>query len=319
MSQPLPLVSVVVPAYNVAQYVRQSVDSALSQTYPEVEVIVVDDGSTDATLSVLREAYADELRVRVFTQANAGASAARNRGIAEARGEFIHFLDADEFLLPQKIMASYSLFQADPSVQVVYGHGTPVLADGVTEIPMDYPPLPSGDVFCHWINGTMSGGTYGVTSSFMVRRSALSAVGGFDPALPICHDWDLWLRLAARFPFAALADRLVVYRRIGSGLHANRLKMALDRLAVMQRVAGYGYERCLSQGQYQALIAGRWQTVALRHWEGGQRAQARAALRHAIAADPRHRWLRRLYIAMSYTLPASSVEWVGALSRRLRG
>src|SRR5690348_16181289 len=92
----LPLVSFVVPVYNAAAYITRAIDSALGQTYPKIEVVVVDDGSTDTTAAVIHPHYASNSRVRYFYQTNAGPSAARNRGIREARGEFVHFLDADE-------------------------------------------------------------------------------------------------------------------------------------------------------------------------------------------------------------------------------
>ncbi len=302
---PSPVVSFVVPAYNVARYIRRAVDSALSQTYPAVEVIVVDDGSTDETWSVLRQHYASDARVRLIQQANAGPSAARNHGIREARGDYIHFLDADEFLHPTKVERSMALFQRDPETAVVYGHGIPLEPDGVTEIAMALPPLPSGWVLCEWLTGTMSGGTYGVTSSFMVRRDALARTGGFREDQWVAEDWDLWLRLAAHYPFAALDEALVYYHRLPDGLHTNRLRMAEGRLQTVQQARDLpGREQCLDDAAYQRLLASRWHVVGERAWEAGQRGKARQAFLEAnrLEASTARRIFSLLSLMMPYSL-----------------
>lgn len=281
----LPLVSFIIPTYNAASYLIRAVDSALSQTYPNIEVIIVDDGSTDDTTQIVARRYG--ARVRYLRQANAGPSAARNRGIAEAQGEFVHFLDADEFLLPTKVEKSYALFCEKPEIGVVYGHGIPLRSDDESEIPMDYPPLPSGWVMCHWLTGMMSGGTYGVTSSFMVRRDAVLDVGGFPEDQRVAEDWDVWIRLAARYPFAVLDEKLVYYFRRPDGLHVNRLNMALGRLQTFQRVRDYaGREKCLTDAKYNRMLASRWHVVAERYSEMGHRIEARQAFGEAIKLHP---------------------------------
>ena len=310
----LPLVSFVVPAYNVEQYVEESVRSALDQTYPNVEVIIVDDGSTDRTGEIAARMAAADSRVRVFQQPNLYAAHARNRGIAEARGAFIHFLDADEVVLPEKVAASYALFAADPEVGVVYGHGIPVKADGITPLPYDYVPLPSGDVFCEWITGTMANGTHGVTSSFMVRRALFETVGMFDVTIRGTEDWDLWVRLAAVTKFAALDRPLVRYRRLPEGVHKNRIQMARGRLQVMQNLANQPRRReCLSDADYAVMLGGRWQTLGERLWRGGRRQEARAAFAEAAQIDPRHAAVNRLFGWMTYALPAKSMRWIWSL------
>lgn len=321
MTPPYSLVSFIIPTYNAQAYIGHAIDSALAQTYSNIEVIVVDDGSTDDTVKLIADRYVGDPRVRCFTQANQGPSAARNRAAQAARGEFLHLLDADEFLQPTKVKQSYELFAAHPEATVVYGHGIPVEADGKTEIPLARPPLPSGDVFCEWLTGRMSGGTYSVTSSFMIRRQAFLEIGGFDPAMRYCEDWDLWLRLSsAGHTFFALDEELVYYRRLTGGLHANQLNIALGRLRTIQKARHYpGRDRCLSDSAYDRIEAGRWQTVAMRYWELGQRAEARAAFREAIRIDPTSAQLRRLYTWFTYFLPPASVDLVGSLSTRLKG
>jgi glycosyltransferase involved in cell wall biosynthesis len=311
-----PLVSFIVPAYNVERYIQRAVDSALAQTYQNIEVVVVDDGSTDATSALLEERYARDARVMRLQQANAGPSAARNRAIRQAQGEFVHFLDADEFLLRTKLERSLSLFRQYPEIAVVYGHGIPLEPDGVTEIPMTLPPLPSGWIFCEWLNGTMAGGTYGVTSSVMARRDAVLAVGGFREDQRAAEDWDLWLRLAARYPFAALDEPMVYYHRLPGGLHSNRQAMARGRLQTIQQARDYtGRSECLDDAAYTRLLASRWHVVGERAWEAGHRSEARKAFLQADALEPSR--ARKLFALLALVAPDATMTSLTRF-RRLR-
>ncbi|MCU0497004.1 MAG: glycosyltransferase family 2 protein [Anaerolineae bacterium] len=304
-----PLVSVIIPVYNAAAYIKRAIDSALGQTYPNLEIILIDDGSTDQSAALIQQHYGQDRRVRYGYQVNQGVSAARNRGVQSAQGEFVHFLDSDDWLDPTKIEKSYRLFESNPAIAVVYGHGIAMHPDGMTPIPLDQPPLPSGDVFCEWLTGTMAGGKHGVTPSFMVKRAAILEVGGFDPTITLAEDWDLWLRLAERYPFAALSEKLVYYTTRPDGLHAQALKMAIGRLEIYQKTrSSPRVHECLSDAEYDRLLAGRWHVVAMRHWEQHQRAQARKAFQTANRYDPSNRWKRRLFSLLTYLFPASILE-----------
>lgn len=313
-----PLVSVIVPAYNARVFIHRALESALGQTYPHLEVIIVDDGSTDGTADHVRQTFGQDTRVRIVTQPNAGPSAARNHGARLARGEYIHFLDADEWWTPNKIERSLALFKQH-NVAVVYGHGFPIDADTLQEIPLEKPPLPSGDVFCDWLIGLMAGGNFGVTSSFMIRREAFESSGGFDTAIPIAQDYDLWIRLAHDYHFAALDDVLVYYLRRTHGIHKNRVGMARDRLTVYQK-AGTLRRRheCMDDTAYARELARRSLTLGLRLWEAGQRAEARAAFRQSAAYHGEKAHLTRLYTLMSYALPARTVDLLLALRDRVK-
>jgi glycosyltransferase involved in cell wall biosynthesis len=312
-----PLVSFIVPAYNVESYVRRAIDSALAQNYQKIEVIVVDDGSTDGTWALLNQCFADHPRVILIQQANTGPSAARNRAVYEAKGAYVHFLDADEFLLPTKVQRSLALFRQHPEAAVVYGHGIPLQPDGVTEIPIALPPLPSGWILCEWLTGTMAGGTNGVTSSVMAKREAVIEVGGFREDQRVAEDWDLWLRLAARYPFAALDEPLVYYHRLPQGLHANRLTMARGRLQTVQQARDYkGRERCLDEAAYTLLLASRWHVVGERAWEAGERSEARRAFLQADALEASI--ARKLFAVLSLFAPASTMAWTARIKSTIR-
>jgi glycosyltransferase involved in cell wall biosynthesis len=196
-------VSAVIPTYNRGSVIGRAVASVRAQTYPDVEIIVVDDGSTDDTLSRLEEMSDPSLRV-LRTPVNAGASAARNLGIAEARGELIAFLDADDEWLPDKTERQVARFaEAPESVGVVYC--------GIREVSADWPPIDRvprhrGDLY-----ETLRVVNVLRTSGVMVRRPVFEAVGGFDTALPARHDWDLWLRIARHYAVDFIPDIAVRY------------------------------------------------------------------------------------------------------------
>lgn len=318
-----PRVSVIIPAYNARGYIARALDSALAQTESRLEIIVVDDGSSDDTAGYVRARFGHDPRLRVITQANAGPSAARNAGARASTGEHLHFLDSDEWWMPEKVARGLALFEAHPDAAVVYGHGIPIDAVTGHEIAQERPPLPSGDVFCAWLTGRMAGGNFGVTSSFMVRRAAFESSGGFDESMRVAEDYDLWIRLAHDYPFAAHDAPQVYYLRRGDGLHSSRVGMARGRLTAYLKARDLPRRRaCLDDAAYASLLASRWQTLALALWHDGQRGQARQALRESIPLDGNKAALRRVYALMSYMLPASAAESLmhlrDALKRRAR-
>ena len=127
-----PLVSIIIPTYNRRRFVADAIDSGLAQTHGNCEIIVVDDGSGDGTEGLLRERYGE--RIRLIRQANQGPGIARNRGLEAARGQFIHFLDADDQLHEQKIEIGLRVFRERPDVSVVYTHYQQVASDGATPV-----------------------------------------------------------------------------------------------------------------------------------------------------------------------------------------
>ncbi len=202
-----PLVSAVVATYNRADLVAQTLDSILAQSYSNLEVIVVDDGSTDGTGEMIRERYGD--RVRYFRQDNAGPSAARNWGIEQARGEYIAFLDDDDLWLPTKIERQVAALQRAPDCVVCYAR-CEVLGDdgaGTGEVFAVSDEGRSGDVFTLVLRRTAM-----LLPTVLVRRAALDEVGLFDPALPIGEDTDLFLRLTLDYPAVYLRETLALVR-----------------------------------------------------------------------------------------------------------
>jgi len=206
-----PLVSAIVPAFNRAATVGRAIDSILGQTYPRVEVIVVDDGSVDETPRVL-EGYGD--RIRAIRQENAGPSAARNRGIREARGEIVTFLDSDDEWRPTKIARQVDLLaRAGPDVACCICDTTMRYADGVEKRAFDESALRPPEAEGLWTNvlSFISTRFLLFNQAAAVRRSALVECGGFDEGLRIMEDYDLALKLAALGPWAYLDEPLVLW------------------------------------------------------------------------------------------------------------
>ena len=208
--------SVVIPTYNLARFLPEAVASVRAQGWPDIETIVVDDGSTDETPDLL-ERLSREGGVRWFRQENAGAAAARNRGIREARKAWVAFLDADDFWLAGKLAAQFEALESRPSARFSYtdvrlrgeGGAETDLACGTTDRPL-LPQMLAGNMFA--------------TPTAVVRRDCFDRVGLFDARLRTGEDWDMWMRLAAHFECVRVARPLTVVRA------ADRSKFPLSTL-----------------------------------------------------------------------------------------
>ena len=209
-----PLVSVVIPNYNYGRYLKQAIDSVLAQSYPEVEIIVVDDGSTDDSDEVLKS-YGE--RVRWFRQSNQGVSAARNLGIKESRGEFIGFMDADDLWLPKKLELQLELF-SNPSVGMVYC-GLQYLSED--KILGENTSGRSGSNVLKELALMRPPGVPAFGSSALVRRECLERVGPFDTQLSTSADWDMCRRIACHYEIGIVREPLMLYRLHPSAMHRN--------------------------------------------------------------------------------------------------
>lgn len=213
----LPLVSVIVPAYNAQKYLAQAIESVLLQSYPAVECIVVDDGSTDGTAAVAR-GFGD--RVRYLYQDNAERSRARNNGAAQARGEWLSFLDADDFIHPEKIARQVAFLAAHPDCDLVWSRTT--LVDEATGKERPYPIHAPGREFAQ----RLFAGNFLTVNSYLVRKSRFDEAGGFNERFSHAEDWELLLRLAAAGArFRAQGDFLAYYRHHDENTIADRLGM----------------------------------------------------------------------------------------------
>jgi glycosyltransferase involved in cell wall biosynthesis len=198
-----PRVSVIIPAYNQARYLKQSLDSALMQEGVSLEVIVIDDGSQDETPQLLKE-Y--EGRISAIHQKNQGVAQARNSGLEIAQGEFIAFLDADDHWLPGHLRNALEVLSHEPDVGLVYSDARVIDEAGRFEKFRNSPRTAS--------LASLVLGNFITTSSVVLRRECLEQCGTFDPAFRYAsEDWDLWMRIAASYQLRHTGTALVEYRR----------------------------------------------------------------------------------------------------------
>lgn len=218
-----PLVSVIIPTFNRAPWLKEAVASVQAQTYPGIELIVVDDGSTDNTGAMLQELAP---AIRVLRQEHAGVSVARNRGVKASQGELVAFLDSDDLWLPQKIATQVALFRHEPQTQACYTDEI-WIRYGVRVNPKHLHRKHDGWMFLPSLLRCLIS-----PSSIMLRRSLWEHLGGFDESLPACEDYDLWLRLTLHVPVRLLPERLIIKR----GGHADQLSRSipvLDQYRIM--------------------------------------------------------------------------------------
>ncbi len=215
-----PLVSVIIPTFNRDYCLAESIRSVLAQS--GFELIVVDDGSTDDTGKVL-ESFPD-IRV-IHLPENHGVSYARNRGIEKARGALICFLDSDDLWELGKLEAQVKWMQEHPECQAVYTDEI-WIRNGVRVNPMNKHQKFSGGIFRQCLPLCIVS-----PSSVMLRKSLLDEVGEFDESMPVCEDYDLWLRITVRYPFKFLEDKLIV-KRGGHEDQLSRKFWGMDRWRV---------------------------------------------------------------------------------------
>ncbi len=215
-SQATPAVSVIIPTYNAARFLPDALASVLAEAAPDVEVLVVDDGSTDDTQALLAR-YAP--RVRSLRIANGGPGRARNAGLAATRGPLVAFLDADDRWLDGALARRRAALEAEPEAVLVHGLARYVDAAGR---PMAFDPLAykayRGQRRSGWVLRSLFWTNFIHTSTVLVRRAAIESVGGFDERREVIEDYDLWLRIAARWPIAFVPDPVAIYQWRADGL-----------------------------------------------------------------------------------------------------
>ena len=209
------IISVITPTYNNQATIALSIESLLNQTFTNFELIIINDGSQDATLDIVSKIQ--DSRIKIFSYPNSGSSVSRNRGISHAVGEFISFLDADDLWTPDKLSSQLSALYSNPNAAVAYSWTDHIDDDGKFLCPGTHVTA-SGDVLPKLLvmNFIENG------SNPLIRREALIAVGEFDPSLVAGQDWDMWLRLAARYHFVAVPSPQILYR-ISHKSHSSNL------------------------------------------------------------------------------------------------
>jgi glycosyltransferase involved in cell wall biosynthesis len=233
---PTPTVSIIVPCYNQGHFVASAIASALEQTYPAVEVVVVNDGSTDNTSDVVRS-FGD--RVRLVEQENSGLSAARNAGILASSGEFIVLLDSDDMLLPNCVTSRVGYLLRDPQVGIVAGYYREIEGDG--KVLPRIPEVRKLSSLPHFFQAVKR--NWGPPAGWTIRRRALELCGMFDPFLKSCEDWDLLIRITTKFKLAYDPEVGAHYRQLPGQMSRNHLTMYDAGAKVLMKNAAYSKSR----------------------------------------------------------------------------
>ncbi|MEE4262581.1 MAG: glycosyltransferase [Desulfobacteraceae bacterium] len=253
--------SVIIPTYNRGWIVKEAIDSVLGQDFSDFELIVVDDGSDDNTREVLG-AYAKA--ITVLHQSNKGVSAARNRGIAEASGRLIAFLDSDDLWLPGKLKTQVKFFEENADAMINQTQEI-WMRNGIRVNPKKRHHKFSGMIFKRSLALCLVS-----PSAVMIRKSLFDTVGVFDERLPACEDYDLWLRISCRYPVHLIDFPLIIKR----GGHDDQLSKAagLDKYRIQSLIKIIDSD-LLTPQQYKAAV------IALREksevYAGGCRKRGR--------------------------------------------
>lgn len=220
-----PQVSIVTPTYNRGKFIEASVMSVLEQTVPDWELLIVDDGSTDNTLQIL-EPYLDDPRIRYFYQSNQGQSVARNVAIQHARANCIGFLDSDDIWFPNKLKQQLAIFESNPDVHIVHGDEVTIDEQG-HEVSRKNMQRYSGRITPQ----LMADNCVSITTA-LVRRECLLTMGSFDTRYGVADDYELWLRLSARYTFHYEPGEVAGYRVMADQISTDKRR----RFAANERI-----------------------------------------------------------------------------------
>ena len=293
MTNDAPTVSVVIPSYNCERFIAETLESVVGQSYGDLEVIVVDDGSTDGTPEVVRR-FAP--RVRLVQQESAGVCAARNRGIAEARGRYVALLDHDDYWFPDKLGAQVDVLESHPEVGVVFTAFLRWEADtqGVFPSTMTVDRKPYGEgpeaEYSGWIYHLFLLDCWMLTSTAMFRAEVFRRCGVFDLSLPYSEDWDLWLRIAREYPFVKLRQPGTLYRQHASQGNRKVRDRDFRTELLSEAVLKWGLcspdGSCLDDRTFRRQWAKYHTDFALGHAVAGNRGVALRSLARALRTNP---------------------------------
>lgn len=229
-----PLVSIIIPVYNSERYIKEAVESALRQTYKNIEVIVIDDGSTDNTRKIL-EPYIKNKSIIYLYQENKGVAASRNKGILESTGSYISFLDSDDKYYPEKIEKQTNKFFENPNAGVIVCFSDYFYNGDInTKYKMKSQTFP-GEILKRSYQGNFIN-----TNTVLINKKIIKGGISFDEALRISEDWDLWIRIMkAGVKFVFHDDVLVSTRMRKDSLQSNLVLQRKSDIYVIRKHLGY--------------------------------------------------------------------------------
>ena len=281
MNTPVPLVSVIVPVYNGERFLRAALDSALAQTFQDVEIIVIDDGSGDSSGAIADEyAARNPARFVVIHQRNGGLVVARNAGLAVARGRYVALLDADDEWLPHHLAASVEVLEKRPEIGLVHANIQRINTDGSKTLSVkrfwnrDMDPFATVYLRREHVS----------CSTVVARRELIDRVGRFDPAFNRigCEDRDLWLRCALEAPFVYIDEVHLRYRTHDENMSGSFDKMQRGRALLVEKFSATPRGRPLARQARAAMYYGMGD-----QWlDAGKRLAAARAYFKALKQQP---------------------------------
>lgn len=271
-------VSVVTPTYNRARFLPDAVASVLAQTYDDLELIIVDDGSSDETREVL-EPYLADRRVRYFYQENQGQSHARNLALKQATGDFIAFLDSDDLWAPDKLEKQLAVLCADSEVDIVHGDEAIIDENGEV-ISLEKMRRYSGRITRY----LLADNSVSITTA-LVRRRCFDEMGGFDTSVGVADDYELWLRFSARYCYHYEPGIVASYRVMADQISSDkRRRFAANERIIREFLARYG--EVLSTRERRWGLARFYCRKARYLARAGERGRAMGALARAFTNSP---------------------------------
>jgi glycosyltransferase involved in cell wall biosynthesis len=223
----VPTISVIIPAYNSEKTISYTIQSVLNQTFSNLELIVINDGSQDSTLEVITQI--PDSRIQVFSYPNAGGNVSRNRGLHRAVGEFVSFLDADDLWTRDKLQSQLKALQENVTAKVAYSWTDYIDKNGEFILSGKRVNF-KGNVYENLLlNNFLENG-----SNPLICRKALITLGGFDESLSAAQDWDMWLRLASKFNFICVPSVQILYRISGNSVSSNLIRQEKSCLQVLK-------------------------------------------------------------------------------------
>lgn len=222
-------VSVIIPTYNYAMFILEAVESALSQTYKDIEIIVVDDGSTDNTKEILGD-YIKSGKISYVYQENRGLSAARNTGLKVAKGRYIKFLDSDDFLYPEEIAKQVDQIKTNDNFFSISDHCR-LTSDGSLVTHKFYPPDDPHQLAIFFETNQAP------VHAYLTPKTLIDKAGGFDETLKACEDWDLWLRILEEGAVIRHTPYVgCCYRISEASMSSDGTKMLINKCMVIEKV-----------------------------------------------------------------------------------
>ncbi len=294
-----PDVSIIIPAYNSARFIAETLRTAQAQQQVRSEIILVDGASEDDTVAQAQAACPD---LKIICEPDFGVSDARNKGLRLAQADWVAFLDADDIWQPDKLARQLSVARSEPGLALVFCDAWQFrdgerLLDSFLATRTDYADLPrhavpgveSGQVFDTDMAAAIMRTNFVVTTSTAIaRRERALAIGGFDPTLKVCEDYEFWLRLAKERGVGVVESPLVGYRHHGSSLSDDQDAMIRGRIAVAERVfATPGRYPAGATEFFRDEKSRRYQQLGRRALHGGDLRQARSHFWHSLRAAPR--------------------------------